>query len=164
MTVPLEASHDRKAFSCGNPELDRYLREQFGQDARRNAARTYVWSEDGTDILGYYTLSACAVQYSSIDDAQIQKLARYNEVPAILIGRLAVSSTEQGKGSGGALLIDALKRCRQMSETLGASLVVVDAKDENAASFYQRYGFIRLKERADRLVTRMVDVDVMLRQ
>jgi predicted GNAT family N-acyltransferase len=160
-TELLGKGHDRRTFSCGNAALDRYLREQAGQDSRKNAARTYVLSDDGTLVRGFYTLSAASVALSSVPDAATKKLARYPDVPALLIGRLAVSELEQGKGTGRMLLMDALYRCLNASVELGASLVVVDSKDERAASFYEHYGFVRLADDPDRLVLPMATVAEM---
>lgn len=148
----LSKSHDRASFRCGVPVLDSYLQTQAGQDVKRNATQCYVLSDDGVRVRGYYTISAASVVLRDVPAAQTRRLARYPEVPAILIGRLAISESEHGQGTGGFLLMDALKRSLDVSSVLGASLVVVDAKDEKAAAFYLHYGFVRPENPASRLV------------
>ncbi|MCC7508201.1 MAG: GNAT family N-acetyltransferase [Planctomycetes bacterium] len=149
---PLSKSHDRAGFQCGVAALDRYLLTKAGQDVKRNATQCCVLSDDGVRVRGYYTLSAASVVLSDVPLAQSRRLARYPEAPAILFGRLAISESEHGRGAGGFLLMDALKRSLDVSSVLGASLVVVDAKDEQAAAFYLHYGFVRLENPASRLV------------
>lgn len=52
----------------------------------------------------------------------------------------------QGKGYGAILLVDSLCRLVTVSRNLGIVAYFVDAKDDNAASFYQRFGFIPLPD------------------
>lgn len=68
------------------------------------------------------------------------KMPRYPSVPAVLMGRLAIDQAHTGKGLGAALLIDALKRANQAE--IAAYALIVDAKDDNAQSFYRHFGFI----------------------
>ncbi|MPZ21419.1 MAG: GNAT family N-acetyltransferase [Luteitalea sp.] len=75
-----------------------------------------------------------------------KRLGRQRSVPTTLMGRLAVSSRHQRKGLGGRLLWDALSRSEQASRDIGSVAVIVDAKDEKAARFYDRYGFRRFAE------------------
>jgi hypothetical protein len=53
----LSSEHDRDAFSSCVPDLDTYIRERAGQDAKRHIATVFVLFEDGPIVLGYYTLS-----------------------------------------------------------------------------------------------------------
>ena len=93
---PLGKRHDRAAFSCGLPELDRYLARQAGQDVRRRIARVFVCTTEGSNtILGFYTLSALAINLSSLPEELSRKLPRH-PVPCALIGRLAVDQSARG--------------------------------------------------------------------
>ena len=75
---PLGKRHDRAAFSCGLPELDRYLARQAGQDVRRRIARVFVCTAEGSDaVLGFYTLSALAIDLSSLPEELSRKLPRH---------------------------------------------------------------------------------------
>jgi GNAT superfamily N-acetyltransferase len=87
---------------------------------------------------------------NDLPESTAKKLPRYPLVPAILLGRLAVGQTHRGKGYGELLLIDALKRCLDI-EDIGWAVILVNAKDEVAAAFYEHYDFIRLTQGSSRL-------------
>ncbi len=150
----LAARHDRREFSCGNEQPDRYIREHAGQDARRHVAATSVAiAEPGqTRVCGYYTLSAFALDAGELPPEFIRKFPRYPRLPAALIGRLAVSSSERGRGLGKTLLMDALNRTYlQSPENLAVAFVVVDAIDADAVRFYRHFNFSPFADRTDRL-------------
>jgi ribosomal protein S18 acetylase RimI-like enzyme len=149
---PLGSHHDRAAFSCGVDALDRYLREQASQDERRNVARVFVAVGDEPHVVaGYYTLSSLSIDVGDLPAGTAKKLPRYPQLPAALIGRLAVTISYQGKRLGEMLLVDALKRIIEHGDTVACYAVVVDAIDERAASFYEKYGFQRFPSRPKRL-------------
>lgn len=138
---PLGRQHDRVTFSCGEPVLDNYLRHQASQDVRRRVAQVFVAVEDASrKIAGYYTLNATSFEKDSLPDELAKKLPHY-PVPAVLIGRLAVDSTYQGKGLGEFLLLDAIHKVIGASSTIAVYAIVVDVKNDNARTFYERYGF-----------------------
>jgi GNAT superfamily N-acetyltransferase len=148
----LDGQHDRSALACGVEPLDRYLREQAGQDARRRVAAPFVLREgDSKVVLGYYTLSALSVDVGAWPPEVAKNLPRYPVVPATLLGRLAVDGRLRGKGMGEYLLMDALRRALDASRQVASVAVVVDAKDEKARAFYLRYGFISFADHANRL-------------
>ncbi len=136
------ATHDRSQFSSGVPALDRYVREQVSQDIRRRVAACFVAVDDAQRIVGYYTLAAAGFPLDKLSDDVRRKLPRYASVPAVRMGRLAVDAAFKGKGLGGALLVDALRRAA--GAEIPAAVLVVDAKDEQAAAFYAHHGFIAL--------------------
>ena len=148
---PLGRRHDRAAFSCGLPELDRYLARQAGQDVRRRIARVFVCTAGEADVvLGFYTLSALSIDLASLPDHLSRKLPRH-PVPCALIGRLAVALSAHGRGLGGTLLADAVTRTVAASETVAMHAMVVDAANEDAKGFYEKYGFIPLTDDPMRL-------------
>jgi len=157
---PLGPEHDRSAFSCGVPALDRYLREQASQDARRRVAAPFVASTDGMKVLGFYTLSATSIQLADIPVALAKKLPRYPRLPATLLGRLATDLSARGVGLGRLLLVDAIARA--VRSEIASFALMLDAKDENAAAFYEREGFIRLPGTPIRLLRRMDDLAALV--
>ena len=157
---PLGPEHDRSTFSCGVPALDRYLREQAGQDARRRVAAPFVASTDGMKVLGFYTLSATSIQLAEIPVALAKKLPRYPRLPATLLGRLATDLSARGVGLGRLLLVDAIARA--VRSEIASFALMLDAKDENAAAFYQRESFIRLPGTPIRLLRRMDDLAALV--
>jgi len=104
-------------------------------------------------IAGYYTLSAFSVELQSVPEDMARKLPRYPSIPSLLIGRLARDHSFPGLGS--LLLADALRQCVQQSDQIGASLIVVDAIDDRARSFYQKYGFVPIESYSNRLILPM---------
>lgn len=134
--------HDRSSFVSGSPELDAYFRNLVSQDIRRNLASCYVALDGEDNIAAYYTLSATSLSLNVLSPARAKRLPRYLDIPAILIGRLAVAQDHQGKGLGGALVVDAAQRA--IRSGIAAYALVVDAKNAPAAEFYRRLGFERL--------------------
>lgn len=143
---PLDGSHDRKAFNCSVPALDRYIREQASQDVKRRVGNCFVAVDrDVGAIAGYYTLAAASVPVASLPEDQTKRLPHYPILPATLIGRLAVDSRYQGRRIGSALIVDALWRSVQAAPASFA--LIVDAKDDDAAAFYSKHGFLPLQSR-----------------
>lgn len=140
----LDAAHDRTAFRSGSEPLNRYLREQVTQDIRRRVAACFVALADGQRIAGYYTLASASLLLADLPASSGKKLPRYPTVLAVRMGRLAVDQAFQGQGLGGALLADALDRAARSE--IAAFAMVVDAKDEAAAAFYQHHGFMPLPD------------------
>jgi len=134
--------HKRDGFRCGEPTLDAYLRQQAAQHHRDGVSTTHVLVDDAdpTCILGYYSLSAAQLLLSDLQEADRKRLPHY-PVPAIRMGRLAVSASEQGKGHGDYLLAHAVARSLGLREQLGVRVLLVDALHEKAALFYRAYGF-----------------------
>jgi GNAT superfamily N-acetyltransferase len=146
----LSGAHDRSQFVSGSEALDRYFREQASQDVRRRVATCFVAiGRDEKAVTGYYALAASSVALGAFSPEIAKKLPRYPVVPAALLGRLAVARHHHGKGLGGILLADALKRTSRVE--LGVFAMVVDAKDEASQSFYEHYGFTLLPGEGRRL-------------
>lgn len=138
---PLARSHKRENFDCGETALNDYLQRQATQDMRRGVSRVYVARERGTSrVLGYYTLSAASFSRKNLPEKEAKRLPHY-PVPAALLGRLAVDRSCQGQQLGRYLLFDALHRVLHAAETLAVYALVVDAKNDSARAFYERYGF-----------------------
>jgi GNAT superfamily N-acetyltransferase len=149
---PLDSGHDRTGFRCGVVSLDDYIRKQARQDMKRRISRVFVATDERHPslILGYYTLSTLAIDISDLPHALARKLPRH-PLPAALIGRLAVSQDAQGNGVGKMLLIDALKRTLAVSGEIAIYAMIVDAIDEHAQRFYEKFGFISLSSGSSRL-------------
>ena len=137
-----KAVHDRKSFSCGVPELDRFLKQYAAQNQAAGNSITYVLVDDETPaaILGYVTLSAAELEFEALSTDDLKHFPRY-PVPAISVGRLAVSLQNQGRGYGGALLGFATRQALKVGEIAGVRVLLVDAKDDEAARFYKHFGF-----------------------
>ena len=161
--VPLDERHRRADFTCGVESLDRYLHAQAGQDMRRRANAVFVLAAKAMPdtVLGFYTLCATALSPEDVPEAARKHIPRYPLVSATLIGRLAVAADRQGRRLGAILLADALQRALRSAETVGSSMIVVDALDEGAAAFYAAFGFVKLPDSL-RLVLPMRSVERLL--
>lgn len=158
---PLGPPHDRAGFSCGVAALDGYLQKQARQDMERRLTAVFVLTADSRVVAGFYTLSALTVRLGDLPAGLVRKLPRYPDVPATLIGRLAVSLCHRGQGLGEFLLLDALHRALQHSKSVASFAVVVDAKDENATHFHLKYGFLPLVATPNRLFLPMATIETL---
>ena len=145
MTAPfrveaLGAGHTREGFACGVQALDTYLARQASQDVRRRVSACYVATEISSGKLaGFYNLAAASVPLTDLPDAVTKKLPRYPSIPVARVGRLAIDLNFQGQKLGAALLADAATRAARSE--LAVFALLVDAKDDTAAKFYQHHGF-----------------------
>lgn len=147
--TPLNKKHNKHSFSCGNESLDNYLKKQAKQDVQRKLALCFILTQETneTEILGYFTLSSHTIQRASISEELIKKLPpSYQNLPVTLLGRLARDAKFKGQDIGNLLLIDALKKSYNVSNSSIASLaVIVNPIDAKAIQFYAKYGFIQLE-------------------
>jgi GNAT superfamily N-acetyltransferase len=140
----LGRDHDRAAFDCGHAALNDWLKQRAGQFDQRDLARTYVAvrGQERT-VLGYYAISSHLVRRADLPEDQAKGLPRI-DVPVVLLGRLAIDRGVQGQGLGSLLLIDALRRADRLAEQLGIRAIEVDAIDDAARMFYEKFGFVAL--------------------
>lgn len=136
----LARKHAVEAFDCGEESLNRFLARYAFQNQQANASQTYVGLSDES-VIGFYTLVVGEVTYEGAPERLIKGLARH-PVPVMLLARLAVTQSWQGKGVGGGLLRDALLRTLQAADIAGIRAFIVHAKDNGARTFYRRYGFV----------------------
>ena len=144
----LDKHIDRSTFDCGTSKLNEYLQHHARQQQTRGFNKTFVLVESDDDplkILGYYSLSMGEISLDSLPEDMKKKLPKH-PVPVARIGRLAVDKASKGKGHGRSLLVDALRRVQGASTHIGVYAVVVDAKDDKAKSFYEKYGFIEFQD------------------
>ncbi|PZU35184.1 MAG: N-acetyltransferase [Actinomyces sp.] len=144
---PLTPDDDTSSFSCGNDVLDLWLHQHAWSSQRRRTAATQVLTDaaGGTahaPVLGYYSLASTSIA----TDGLPRRLGRGQLaiLPAILLARLAVDQQLHGQGIGGALLSHAIRTADRAGRVVAARLLVVDAIDDRAASFYRHYGFTPL--------------------
>lgn len=146
LTQPLSSLHNKNDFSSGKEMLDAYLKTQAGQDIKRKLAACFVLC-DGEAIQGYYTLSNNSISLNTLPEQIQKKLPKsYQNIPVTLLGRLAIDKKQQGKGTGKILLIDALRRSFEASNSVGSFAVVADPLDTDAEAFYLKFGFMKLPD------------------
>lgn len=135
----LRREHQLDSFDCGKEALNGFLKRQPWNSQQAHRAQTYVLANE-LAVVGYYSLAAGSVTHDQATERAKKGLARH-PIPVILLARLAVDVSLQGKKIGPALLKDALLRAASAADTIGARAVLVHAKDDNAKSFYEHFNF-----------------------
>ncbi|MDP2189026.1 MAG: GNAT family N-acetyltransferase [Sphingobacteriaceae bacterium] len=142
--VPFNRSYLKTNFDCGHPALNNYLLLTLKKELAIGACTCFVLIDQAAEIKAYYTLSTQGIPQSSVPDFYRPKTS-YEQLPVILLGRLAVDRSLHGEGWGKTLLADALKKSLDVSrQHIGAIAVVVDPIDGAAKAFYRQFGFIPL--------------------
>jgi GNAT superfamily N-acetyltransferase len=161
----LSRDHDRNAFTCGDESLDSYLKRYARQNHESGGAKCFVATprETPTRILGFYTLSPACLEYARVPAVVTKGLGRY-DVPVYRLGRLAVDRSVQGRGLGGSLLLRAAERCIAVAEETGGVALLIDAKNDEAAHWYEGYDALRLLDAPLSLVLPFATARDALRQ
>ncbi len=141
--------HNRKDFDCGVKELNQYIQKYANQDQKRGLTKIYVLAE-GSRIIGYYSISAHAVLRDHLP--QNINLGGYGDVPYLLLGSLAFDNKYQRQGYGDTLIVHAFKTTMETAQKVGIPGIIVDAKNDAIVSFYEGFGFKRIKATETRLV------------
>ena len=141
--VPLTERHDTDNFNSGEPELDDWLRRRALANMAMAASKTYVVCPTGSlSVIGFYALSMGQILNQEATGAMRRNMPR--QIPAVILGRLAIDRDWQGRGLGRALLHDAVGRSLRASGEVSARLLVVHAISPMAEAFYRHFGFARL--------------------
>jgi GNAT superfamily N-acetyltransferase len=153
--VLLTEAHDIASFDSGEPVLDDWLRQRAWNNLQSAASRTYVVCPSGSHrIVGYYALSMGQILAQDVIGSMRRNMP--NAIPAVILGRLAIDLTWQGRGLGRAMLADVLRRSLRASVEVSARLVIVHAISPAAEAFYQHHGFTRLPVDAPTLALDLV--------
>lgn len=134
----LTAEHDRSAFGCGSEAQTAWLRSHALQAQASDTSKVYVVCRVGSPVVvGYYALSAGSISHDSVAPRVKKGIGRY-PVPVVILTRLGVDLTEQGRGLGSALVRDALLQTAAISRRVGVRALLIHAETADAAAFYQR--------------------------
>jgi predicted N-acetyltransferase YhbS len=165
VSTPLDPSgHEVARFDSGEPELDTWLRDHAVGAARARVAQTFVWiAAGGHEVVGYYSLSAHAVHRAEAPSRIGRGVP--DPVPAALLAMLALDRSLHGQRLGDLLLVDALTRVIETSESGPAvRAIVVDAATDRGRALYARFGFMPAPGRDDRMIVRAATIASALRQ
>ena len=151
--------HDRAAFSCGTIRLDNFLKRTARKHQAGDFTRVWVATEIGSaGILGYYALSAHALEGDDLPADLTKKAPRFGSMPAVYLSMIAVDRRHQGRGLGRILLADALSRAAAVADQVGLKAVVLDVIEdggpeimERRRRFYAGMGFRSLPSRPARM-------------
>jgi len=142
----LAKSHDRDGFDCGSEALNLFLRQTARQHAERGISRTFVLVEESSTapkpIAGFFSLNLCQIKAEALSAADAKRLPR--DVSGVRLGRLAVAKQYQRQGLGKTLLVAAMEKFLEIFNTAGGIGLFVDAKDQEAKRYYERFGFVAL--------------------
>jgi GNAT superfamily N-acetyltransferase len=152
----VEHGHDLDAFACGRSDLDEWL-TRHARGATRQGTRTYLLIEEATGALaGYFALAPHLVEREQTPRGVGRGAPRC--IPAILLAKLALHERLQGQGLGAELLVHALTTILAAARAAGGRIVVVDAIDDDAASFYRAHDFQPSPTNPHRLVLKLSTV------
>lgn len=154
----LKAGDIVSEFDCGSEELDRWLRAWARHNDANGASRTYVSLASGSDlVVGFYCLAAGSLSRTEAPGRLSRNMP--DPIPVVLLGRLAVDRRHAGKGLGASLLQHAMLQSARVAQAIGMRAIVVHAKNDRAAAFYERFGFARFPGNDRVLYLRVLDVE-----
>jgi len=159
----LRRDHHVDLFDCGQEALNRFLVRYAFQNQQAEASHTYV-ALVGDEVVGFYTLVVAQVEYDDDAPQRLRKGLAKHPIPLMLLARLAVATSWQGKGLGSGLLKDAMLRTLQAADIAGIRAIAVHAKDDDARAFYERFGFVAAPTDPYHLFVLLKDVRAILKQ
>lgn len=134
----LSADHETASFDCGSDAQTSWLQQHALQAQTSDSARVYVVCPAGSRrVVGFYALSAGAIEREDAPVRIVKGLGRY-PVPAIVLTRLGVDLTEQGKGLGSGLVRDAFLQTASIADRLGVRALLIHAETPDVVAFYRR--------------------------
>lgn len=140
----IRGDDDLSGFCCGEQSLDLWLEKHAIQALSQGTAVTYVTFSETGELAGYYSLSAHSVARGNVRGGWLPRNTP-EQIPVILLGRLAVSEQFKGDGLGARLLKDAVERALAAAYRIGARALIVDPLGDQAANFYEHFGFRHLQ-------------------
>ena len=163
---PLHDRHRLDDFQSEETALDEWLKKHARDAHASGSARVFVTTEDKEPglVVGYFALAATSVQPSDATARALKGQPQGRAVPAILLARLARDQRHKGRGLGPSLLQNALLRCSDAAELIGARVLLVHAKHDKAKSFYSTYGFDESPTDSLHLLMLMKDVRSFLKK
>jgi GNAT superfamily N-acetyltransferase len=151
----LEVSDKTADFDCGDPPLNDYLRRYAFNNQGHMVGTTYVSVYvPSSQVIGYYTIATTNIPRSAIPERHLKGLPKYQDMPALLLGRFAVHRQEQRKKIGELLIAHCLDMCLHIGKLCGARYLLTDAY-ESAVSWYEKFGFAKVHGSSNPNTTKM---------
>lgn len=145
--IPLVSGHtvNLSDFDCGNEDLNVFLATRVDREVAKNISKAYVLKEKGrSKPLGFYTLSSASIQRIAMPSKTKQRAIPYQDVGVLCMGRLAIDTSVQGQGYGQLLIAHCMNQTFKASGIIGIYGLIVVAKDETAAKYYQKLDWTKL--------------------
>ena len=157
--VPLADHHDLGSFNCSEPSLNEWLQKRARSNAASGASNVFVCC-DGNKVVGYYATSASSVLHADVPKRLTRNMP--NPVPVVLLGRLAVDVSQEGKGLGRSLFKDAAQRVNQAADQIGVVAIVVHPITEQARAFWLKQGFVDCPGEHRMMVATLKDIRAVI--
>ena len=157
----LAPRHKLEEFDCGKPVLNDWLVRHARQAQGAGSTKTFV-SADEDQVLGYFSLTVGQIDTFEVPERMRKGMGHY-PLPVVLLARLAVSTSAQGRGLGWGLLQDAIARTVLISEQAGVRAMLTHPLDQEATAFYTRFGFVPSPLRAQQLLLLLKDARQLLK-
>jgi len=153
---PLDRTHDRAAFTCGDVQLDNFIKNSATKQQQEDIARVYVSCLDAEVIvIGYYALNSHSIDATTLPQKDRKKLPSYPTMPAIYLSKLGVHADFQGQGLGQLLMAHAFKRCVAAADIIGAHFLVLESLNEKSTKLYLKLGLVMLPGHEPRMIMKM---------
>ena len=152
---PLGPQHRLEGFDCGKPALNDWLLRHARQAQGSGSAKTFVVVDDDR-VAGYFSLTVGQIDTLDAPERIRKGMGQY-PLPVVILARLAVSTTDQGRGIGVGLLQDAIRRTILIADHAGIRAMLTHPIDEDATRFYTRFGFIASPLREQQLLLLLKD-------
>ena len=152
---PLGPQHRLEEFDCGKPALNDWLLRHARQAQGNGSAKTFVVVDDYR-VAGYFSLTVGQIDTLDAPERMRKGMGQY-PLPVVILARLAVSTTNQGRGIGVGLLQEAIRRTMLIAEHAGIRAMLTHPIDEDATRFYTRFGFIASPLREQQLLLLLKD-------
>ncbi len=152
---PLAEHHDLAEFCCGVDELDDWL-ATHARTATGHGTRTYVLVDEQGQVVGYFAVAPHTIDRGDLSARSGRGAPR--QIPAILLGKLALAEELRGQRLGGELLVMALRTIVGAARRAGGKFVVIDAIDESTAAFCSHHGFDPVPQNSLRLTRKLSSI------
>jgi len=153
---PLNPVHILDDFSCGEASLDEWLKRRALTNQWSGASRTFVATDQGGRVYGYYAMAAGAVSHQVATSSVRRNMP--DPIPVMVLARLAIDHRAQGIKLGASLLQDAVGRAVNVSQNTGVRALLVHALNDHAKQFYEHYGFQEAPQHPMTLMLRLNSV------
>ncbi|OWW02088.1 acetyltransferase [Rhizobium sp. R72] len=160
---PITNQHIIEGFSSGKPSLDSWLKEMALYNQEQGYTRTFVIADENFRVVGYHSVCAGMIHRNDVSRS-VKGSKSPTEIPIAVLARLAVDADHQGKGLGKALLKNALMSVVSAAQVVTFRAVIIHALDDDAVSFYKKFGFQETKNMERRLILPTKDIAASLKE
>jgi predicted N-acetyltransferase YhbS len=157
--VPLAEHHELDEFNCSEPSLSDWLKARARDNSKSGASNVFVCCE-GNKVLAYYSLSASSVLHTEVPGKVKRNMP--TPIPVVLLGRLAVDASLEGKGVGQSLFKDAAHRINQAADQIGVAAIIVHPISDKARAFWLKRGFADCPGEKKMMVVTMKDIRAVI--